>query len=228
MRCSLLFGGHDSLDTHAQLQVVLFSLLAASLHCAPWSMSSEVEQLSLVDQQAPECANVEEDDRVRHSECVNTKEVALHELLRQLGCAGDSNGRVADNPSGTFTSPSASCLPPEILDALLHYLVGQQEDIQQLTARAQLLDEQHARDAEKMELLNERTERLKKTVATMSAKSSADVKEFREYLEQNACANKQRQRELVDLSRKREKLELEVKRARMEVDRLRKISKRVR
>ncbi|CAC9539970.1 NuSAP4 / Nucleus and spindle associated protein 4 [Leishmania donovani] len=182
-------------------------------------MHSEVERLSLVDQQFPEGADVEEDHRVRHSECVSMNVVSLHDMLRQLGCAGESSG---------FTSFSASCLPPEMVDALLHYLVRLQEDVRQLDARAQLLDEQRARDTRKAELLNERTERLKDAVANMSAKSSAEMKEFRDYLQQNASANKQRQRELVDLTRKREKLELEVKRTRMEMDRLRKIAKRVR
>ncbi|CBZ30406.1 conserved hypothetical protein [Leishmania mexicana MHOM/GT/2001/U1103] len=191
-------------------------------------MYSEVEPVSLVDQQFPDGTNDEEDDRVRHSECVNMNVVALHDMLRHLGCAGDCGGQGAQSASGGFTSSSASCLPPEMVDALLHYLVRLQEDVRQLDARAQLLDEQRARDTKKAELLNERTERLKDAVASMSAKSSAEMKEFRDYLQQHASASKQRQRELVDLTRKREKLELEVKRTRMEMDRLRKIAKRVR
>ncbi|GET92363.1 hypothetical protein, conserved [Leishmania tarentolae] len=191
-------------------------------------MHSEAERGSKVDRPLPEYADAEEDDRVRQSECVNMNVVALQEMLRQLGCADDSGGRGAHNASGAFTSLSASCLPPEIVDALLHYLVRLQEELRQLGARAQLLDEQRERDTQKAELLHERTERLKNAVAGMSAKSSAEMKEFREYLQQNASANKQSQRELVDLTRKREKLELEVKRTRMEMDRLRKIAKHVR
>ncbi|KAG5467938.1 hypothetical protein GH5_02013 [Leishmania sp. Ghana 2012 LV757] len=191
-------------------------------------MYSEVEQVSLVDQQFPECADVEEDERVRQSECINMNLVALNEMLRQLDCAGDKDGHGADCSRDAFTSMSASCLPPEIVDSLLHYLLKEQEGVQQLAARAELLEKQRMRDTEKAELLRERTEKLKNAVACMSARSSADMKEFRDYMQQNASANKQRQRELVDLTRKREKLELEVKRARMEVDRLRKIAKRVR
>ncbi|KAG5468342.1 hypothetical protein LSCM1_02322 [Leishmania martiniquensis] len=191
-------------------------------------MYQEVEQVSLVDQQHPECADVEEDERVRQSECVNMNILALNEMLQQLGSGGARSGHSAQFGGDALTSMSASCLPPEIVDALLHYLTKEEEGIQQLAAGAQLLEQQRVRDTEKVELLRERTEKLKNAVACMSAKSSADMKEFRDYVQQNASANRQRQRELVDLTRKREKLELEVKRARMEVDRLRKISKRVR
>lgn len=182
-------------------------------------MQAEVEQVSLLDQQFPECADLEE-DRVRQSECVNMNVVALHESLRRLGYGDLAGGGVA--------TMSAARLPPEMVDALWRYLARQEEDIVQLNARAQLLDEQRARDTERAEVLHERTEKVKNAVASMSAKSSADMKEFREHMQQNANAAKQRQRELVDLTRKREKLEHELKRAHMQADRLRKIAKRVR
>ncbi|KPI85923.1 hypothetical protein ABL78_5007 [Leptomonas seymouri] len=184
-------------------------------------MFSCEEQVSMVDQQLPENAEVEE-ERVRQSEYVNMNVVDLQEMLQRLGCDVVSGLVTADG-----TPLSASCLPPEIVDALLQYLTKQEEEIQQLNARAHLLDVQRTRDTDRAEALMEKTERLKNTVAAMSAKSSADMRDFHTHLQQNANAAKQRQRELVDLTRKREKLELEVKRTQMEADRLRKIAKRV-
>ncbi|KAG5494028.1 hypothetical protein JKF63_01861 [Porcisia hertigi] len=187
-----------------------------------------MEDVSLVDQRFPECADVDEGHRVRQSECVNMNVVALHEMLQGLGCASDSDVRGPPQLKRDFTCASASCLPPEIVDALLHYLRREKEDVEQLDARVKLLDEQRARDTDKINLLRDRTEKLKNTVSSMSAKSSADMREFRDQMQQNASLNKQRHRELVDLTRKRERLEFEVKRTQMEVDRLRKIAKRVR
>lgn len=184
-------------------------------------MLREEEQVSMVDQQTPE--NVEiEDERVRQSEYVNMNVVALHEMLRQLGCDG------VDGPVAADGSPlTAACLPPEIVDALLHYLVQQEAEVQRLSTQARLAEEQRTRDADRTEMLNEKMEKLKNAVAAMSAKSSADMRDFRAHVQQNANAAKQRQRELIDLTRKREKLELEVKRVQMETERMRKIAKRV-
>ncbi|KAL7696094.1 hypothetical protein NQL31_005922 [Lotmaria passim] len=184
-------------------------------------MLSQEEQASMVDQQRPEVAEIEE-DRVRQSEYVNMNVVALHEMLKKLDCEG-VNGPVSSD--GTLLT--MACLPPEIVDALLHYLTQQEEEVRQLDARARLLEEQRIRDAERTEVVEEKTEKLKNTIAALSAKSSADMRDFRAHLQQNANAAKQRQLELLDLTRKREKLELEVRRTQMEVDRLRKISKRV-
>ncbi|KAK7196290.1 hypothetical protein NESM_000565100 [Novymonas esmeraldas] len=189
-------------------------------------MYSEVEQVSLVDQRSPECADMEEDDRVRQSECVNMNVVALHEVLRQMDAVDDRDRRVGHR--GHTGAASAACLPPEIVDALLLYLVKGQEETEQLAARAQLMDAQRLRDTEKAELLLERIEKVKNAVSSLSARCSADMKAFREHMQQNANVSKQRQRELVDLTRKRERLELEVRRTQMEAERLRKIAKHVR
>ncbi|KPA82378.1 hypothetical protein ABB37_03458 [Leptomonas pyrrhocoris] len=184
-------------------------------------MFSQEEQVSAVDQQRPEDADIEE-DRVRQSEYVNMNVVELHKILRRFDADGVHGPVTADG-----TPLPAACLPPETVDALLSYLTLQEEDIQQLYARARLLDEQRTRDTDRAEVLTEKTEKLKNAVAAMSAKSSADMREFHNHLQQSASEAKQRQRELVDLTRKREKLELEVKRTQMEADRLRKIAKRV-
>jgi small-conductance mechanosensitive channel len=185
------------------------------------SMFLQDEQLSVVDQQLPEDADIEE-ERVRQSEYINMNVVVLHEMLRKLDCDGASGPIAADG-----TQLTAASLPPEIVDALLHYLTQQEEEVQQLHARARLCEEQRIRDTDRAGALGEKIEKLKNTVAAMSAKSSADMREFHLHLQQNANAAKQRQRELVDLTRKREKLELEVKRTQMEAERLRKIAKRV-
>lgn len=175
----------------------------------------------MVDQEVPEYADIE-DERVRQSECVNMNVIVLHEMLKRLDCEGPYGPVAADG-----TPLTAACLPPEVVDALVHYLAKQEDDVQHFHARARLVEEQRTRDADRAEALADKTEKLRNVVAGMSAKSSADMREFRTHMQQNANAAKQRQRELVDLTRKREKLELEVKRTQMEADRLRKIAKRV-
>lgn len=175
----------------------------------------------MVDHETPEYADIEE-ERVRQSECVNMNVVALHEMLHHIGCDA-AHGLV----SADGAPLSAACLPPEMVDALLHYLMQHEEEVQQIVARGRLLDEQRTRDSDRAEALYDKTEKLRNAVAAMSAKSSADMRDYRTHVQQSASAAKQRQRDLIDLTRKREKVELEVKRTQMETDRLRKIAKRV-
>lgn len=183
-----------------------------------------MEQGFSVDHTIGEYAEMEEDARARHSECMSLSVIHLHEKLAQLQFGRNASASLVEPDGAALT---VACLPPEVVDMVLLYVTQAEAEIKQAESSAEELDAQTAATQGKTESLKEKIERLKSSVAAMSAKSSAEMNSFREVLRQNADASKQRQRDQIDLVRKREKLESELKRTEIEIERLRKISKRV-
>ncbi|EPY29529.1 hypothetical protein STCU_04492 [Strigomonas culicis] len=91
--------------------------------------------------------------------------------------------------------------------------------------RIAYLQEQQVSNAEKIEKLQERIEKTCCQAKFISSKNSAALHEFRNKMQDNAAASKERNRAICDLTRKRERIENEMKRNELEMQRLRKIRK---
>lgn len=172
-----------------------------------------------IERDFPECADLEE-MRVRQSEFVNMNVVHLMERLESLQ-VGEAFLRDGD------TAHLLASLPPEITEALLQSLADYEEEIKACAEAVQRAEAQRVVDLEKAEALAEKTARVRSSVDFLSEKNSADLMDFRRQLTSDAEAAKGRQRELADLVRKREKTDFDLRRVQMEIERLKRMSKRV-
>ncbi|CCW66496.1 unnamed protein product [Phytomonas sp. Hart1] len=163
-----------------------------------------------------ECAEFEE-TRVRRSECLNPNVIDLQQRLDVLN----------PDPLNDITS-AISNLPPELVVAIQKYVDDFECETAEMKGQIEKLKSKRTQDEARTCTITVKIDRLKGDIAFLSEKSSADALAFQNKMKLSCESVKERNRELAEIRRKREKAEMEIRRTEMEIERLRKISKRVR
>lgn len=170
----------------------------------------------------PEFEDMEE-DRVRQSEYVNMNVVHLHARLQELNL--DSIHAVGLEDGAPRASPAD--LPTEVASALLDFLDQYAVEMQEAAQQIEGYESDHKKCERRCAQMEELVERLKGKVAYLSEKSSAEFERTRAEAKQEANVCKEIRRALVDTTRKREKLDMDIRRTEMEIDRLRKMTNKI-